>query len=57
MSARLIRDSAILLKTEGENVLPMSYPCPICKIELMNPKELQEHRMKKHRDVLTEIKF
>ncbi len=33
-----------------------TYKCPICKIEFSNPKELREHRLKVHKNVLSEIK-
>lgn len=43
------------LKTEANIMMPLSFPCPICKVELDNPKELQEHRMRNHKNVLSEV--
>ena len=42
----LIRVARFLLKIEENIMLPTAYPCPICKVELVTPKELQEHRMR-----------
>ncbi len=35
----------------------VTYRCPICKVELPNPKDLREHRMRNHKNTLTEVSF
>lgn len=38
-------------------MLPLPYQCPICNAELNDPRQLREHRMKKHETLLNEVKL
>ena len=57
MHASLISPWEFISKNEVNLMLPITYPCPICKTECADPKQLQEHRIRNHRNALNEIKF
>lgn len=41
----------------GRHIMtPLAYECPLCKEKLSNPSHLREHRLRKHRDIFSEIK-
>jgi hypothetical protein len=35
--------------------MPIMFKCPICNAELIDPKELREHRMREHKNALGRV--